>query len=62
MIRPKTAFTFDLLDTYHKLSMQGKLNLFDFYTSIMQKTDNRGCEKVKVCRFIGSFCQTAQIC
>ena len=48
-LRPKTAFTFDLLDTYHKLSMQGKLNLYDFYNSIMQKTDNRGHAKVKVC-------------
>lgn len=49
ILRPKTVFTFDLLDSYHKFSMQGKLNVFDFYTSIMQKTDNRGHEKVKVC-------------
>jgi len=29
----------------------------------MQKTDNRGCEKVKVCLFIiGSVCHTAQNC
>ena len=47
-LQPKTAFTFNLLDTYHKISMQGKLNLFDFYTAIMQKTDNRGHSKVKV--------------
>jgi hypothetical protein len=40
--RPQTAFTFDFLDTYHKLSLQGKLNLFDFYNAILQKTDNRG--------------------
>lgn len=48
ILRPKTAFTFDLMDTYHKVSMQGKLNLYDFYNSIMQKTDNRGRAKVKV--------------
>lgn len=47
--RPKTAFTFDLLDTYHKLTLQGKLNLYDFYLSIMQKTDNCGQEKAIVC-------------
>lgn len=53
-IRPRTVFTFDLLDTYHKISMQGKLNLYDFYTAIMQKTDNRGRMSVKVCRSTGS--------
>lgn len=48
--RPKTAFTFDVLDTYHKLSLQGKLNLYDFYLSILQKTDNCGRKKVIVSR------------
>ncbi|KAF9782109.1 hypothetical protein BJ322DRAFT_1009547 [Thelephora terrestris] len=43
--RPKTAFTFDLLDTYHKLTLQGKLNLYDFYSSILQKTNNCGQKK-----------------
>ena len=46
--RPKTAFTFDLLDTYHKLTLQGKLNLYDFHASIMQKTDNCGRKKAIV--------------
>ena len=45
---PKTAFTFDLLDTYHKISLQGKLNLYDFYNAVMQKTDNYGSSKVVV--------------
>ena len=43
--RPKTAFTFDLLETYHKITLQGKLNLYDFYHSIMQKSDNQGRSK-----------------
>lgn len=43
--RPRTAFTFDLLDTYHKLTLQGKLNLYDFYRGILQKTDNCGRKK-----------------
>jgi hypothetical protein len=42
VLRPQTAFTFDLLDTYHKISLQAKLNLYDFYNAIMQKTDNQG--------------------
>ena len=46
--RPSTAFSFDLLDTYHKITLQGKLNLYDFYTSIMKKSDNCGRKKVIV--------------
>ena len=43
--RPRTAFTWDLLETYHKLTLQGKLNLYDFYFAIMQKSDNQGRSK-----------------
>ena len=50
--RPKTAFTFDLLDTYHKFTLQGKLNLYDFYSSIMQKTNNCGWKKIIVSLYI----------
>lgn len=46
--RPRTAFTFDVLDTYHKLTLQGKLNLFDFYFGILHKTDNCGRTKKTV--------------
>ena len=46
--RPKTAFTFNVLDTYHKLAIQGKLNLYDFYLFILQKTDNCGRTKAVV--------------
>ena len=40
--RPRTAFTFDLLETYHKLTLQSKVNLYDFYLTILQKSDNQG--------------------
>ena len=46
--RPRTAVSFDLLKTYHKLTLQGKLNLYDFYHSIMQKVDNQGRSKTMV--------------
>ena len=46
--RPRTAFSFDLLETYHKLTLQGKLNLYDFYLAIMQKSDNQGRLKTMV--------------
>lgn len=50
--RPKTAFTFDLLETYHKVTLQGKLNLYDFYHTIMQKSDNQGRSKPLVSSLI----------
>jgi hypothetical protein len=46
--RPRTAFSFDVLETYHKLALQGKLNLYDFYHAIMQKSDNQGRLKTMV--------------
>ena len=52
--QPRTAFTFDLPNTYRKLTLQGKLNLYDFYLSIMQKTNHCG-QKELVCFFITTF-------
>ena len=49
--RPKTAFTFDVLETYHKVTLQGKLNLYDFYHAIMHKSDNQGRSKPLVSSF-----------
>lgn len=43
--RPRTAFSFDLLETFHKITLQGKLNLYDFYLATMQKSDNQGRSK-----------------
>ena len=42
---PRTSFSFDLLETYHKVTLQGKLNLYDFYLAIMHKSDNQGRSK-----------------
>jgi hypothetical protein len=53
--QPKMAFTFDVLDTYHKLTLQGKLNLYDFYHAILQKTDNCGRLKWLVSQFISTI-------
>ncbi|KAF8501150.1 hypothetical protein F5888DRAFT_1582595, partial [Russula emetica] len=37
--RPQTAFTFDCLNTFHELTLQGKTPLYDFYHTILHKTD-----------------------
>jgi len=49
--RPRTAFSFDLLETYHKLTLQGKINLYDFYHAVMHKSNNQGQLK-PVVRFV----------
>ena len=40
--RPATVFTFDILDFFHKLQNQNKCNPYDFYHSIIQRTDAAG--------------------
>jgi CxC2 like cysteine cluster associated with KDZ transposases len=46
--RPSTAFTFNVLNTFHLLTLQGKTSAFDFYLAIAHKTDNLGLENQKV--------------
>lgn len=43
--RPRTAFTFDCLDTFHLLTLQGKTSLYDFYHTVLHKTDNMELQK-----------------
>lgn len=43
--RPKAAFTFDALDAFHELTLQGKTTSFDFYHSILRRTDNAQLDK-----------------
>ena len=56
---PRTAFSFDLLETYHKVTLQGKLNLYDFYLTIMHKSDNQERSKPMVRDL---FCPFDQYC
>jgi hypothetical protein len=45
---PQSAFTFDVLDSYHLLSLQGKVSREDFYIFISRRTDNTGLDPPKV--------------
>jgi hypothetical protein len=45
---PHLTFTFDVLNSFHLLTLQGKTSAYDFYTSISHKTDNTGVVKIKV--------------
>ncbi|KAH9885585.1 hypothetical protein C8Q73DRAFT_795737 [Cubamyces lactineus] len=40
--RPTTAFSFDLLDLFHHLTLQSKINAYDFFLSLGRRTDNSG--------------------
>jgi hypothetical protein len=54
---PQTAFTFEVLDTYLLLSLQGKLSQEDYYLSTTRHTDNTGLDppKVRVLKFPHSY-------
>lgn len=40
--RPATAFSFDILDFFHKLQNQSKCNPYDFYNAILQRSNAAG--------------------
>ena len=42
--RPSTAFTFGLLDFFHRLQNRNKCNPYDFYHTIVQHTDAAGLD------------------
>ena len=46
--QPATAFTFDVLKDFHLLTTQGKLTGYDFYETLISKTDNTGIDPPKV--------------
>lgn len=54
---PHSAYTFDVLNTFHLLNLQGKLSLHDFYRALHRKCDNAGVHEYKVCIPHSSFNQ-----
>ncbi|KZP16150.1 hypothetical protein FIBSPDRAFT_895199 [Athelia psychrophila] len=44
---PHSAYTFDVLNTFHLLNLQGKLSLHDFYHALHRKCDNAGVHEYK---------------
>ncbi|KAG6809103.1 hypothetical protein H0H92_001589 [Tricholoma furcatifolium] len=38
--RPRTAFTFSCLKFFHELTLQGKTTVYDFFKTLMRRTDN----------------------
>lgn len=46
---PRTATTFDCLQTFHVLTLQSKVSAYDYYLSIAHLSDSIGCSDQKVC-------------
>lgn len=46
--RPQTVTTLRCLDTFLQLSLQSKLNMYDFYLAIVHLTDNTDTRSLKV--------------
>lgn len=44
---PNTVFTFSVIDHYHYQSLQGKISMYDYYTSLERMTDNTGTQKIR---------------
>ena len=56
--RPSTAFTFRLLNFLHKLQTQSKVNLYDFYVSLVSITNAAGMKPPMVRFFPSPFYMT----
>lgn len=48
MFKPRVAVTFAALELYQALSIQGKVNSYDFYNGLVRLTDGGGVVSVKV--------------
>lgn len=46
---PRAAATFTVLECFHELTLQGKLNIFDFYNALLCISDSSGVTDFKVC-------------
>lgn len=40
LTRPQTVFSFDCLKTFHELTLQGKTSLYDYYHTLLRRSDN----------------------
>src|ERR1700678_2393562 len=50
-MRPQTAFTFHCLNLFHELTLQSKVNAYDFCRTLLRLTDSLELNKISVCLF-----------
>ncbi|TDL22048.1 hypothetical protein BD410DRAFT_815199 [Rickenella mellea] len=46
LLQPQTVMTFDALDMFHILTHQSKITFYDFYQTLVRKTDGSGVQVV----------------
>ena len=44
---PNTCFSFQMLENYHIMSLQGKISMYDYYHALERMTDNTGTLKIQ---------------
>ncbi|TDL13645.1 hypothetical protein BD410DRAFT_735067, partial [Rickenella mellea] len=47
--RPSTVMTFDALEMFHNLTLQSKTTFYDFYHTLVRRTDNTGITSLPTC-------------
>lgn len=47
-LEPQSCFTFQVLEQFHLLTLQGKLSSYDYYGALEKLTDNVGLSLAKV--------------
>lgn len=52
MVLTRTAFTFEVLENFHYLTLQGKATAWDFYQALVHRTDNTGLFEPRVSEFL----------
>ena len=48
-IRPTIAFTFNVLDTFHLLTLQSKISAYNYYQTLERISNNTVSREAKVC-------------
>lgn len=61
-LNPQMCATFELMQAFHLLSLQGKISHYHYYKALQYRTDNTGINKIPV-RFhcIATWCTTNEV-
>jgi hypothetical protein len=54
IVRPQTVVTTNTCKLFHALTLQGKVNMYDFWNGLVRITDGAGLRRVAVC-FVDVF-------
>ena len=53
---PQTVFTFDCLESFHEITLQGKTSLYNYYHTLLRRSDNANIyTSIVSCVLLSSF-------